>query len=56
MNVLVGMYIIRPRPQMGGRVCISGVDVGCFSTFSGDCEALKMREDQLEFTLFYVYM
>ena len=46
------MYLFRPRPQMGGRVCISGVDVGCFSTFSGDCEALKMREDQLEFTLF----
>ena len=44
---------------MGGRVCISGVDFGCFSTLFGDCEALEMREEQTDFTLFvciYAYI
>ena len=59
MNVLVDMYNISPRPFMGGRVCISGVDFGCFSTLFGDCEALDQREEQTDFTLFvciYAYI
>ena len=45
MNVLVDMYISVLAHSMGGRVCISGVDFGCFSTFCGDCEALVEREE-----------
>ena len=59
MNVLADMYISVLARSMGGRVCISGVDFGCFSTFNGDCEALKMREEQTDFTLFvciYAYI
>ncbi len=56
MNVLVDMYISVLARSMGGRVCISGVDFGCFSTFCGDCEALDQHEYLLDSTLFYVYM
>ena len=56
MNVLVDMFIFRPRPKRARWVSISGVDVGCFSTSYRDCEALIEREDQLEFTLFVVYI
>ena len=59
MNVLADMYIFVLARSMGGRVCISGVDFGCFSTLFGDCEALKMREEQTDFTLFvciYAYI
>ena len=52
MNVLADMYIFVLARSMGGRVCISGVDFGCFSTFNGDCEALIEREEQTDFTLF----
>jgi hypothetical protein len=48
MNVLVDMYIssvVLARIVWVGGLYISGVDFGCFSTFSGDCEALKMREE-----------
>ena len=55
MNVLVDMYISVLARSMGGMVCISGVDFGCFSTFCGDCEALDWREEQTDFTLFCVY-
>lgn len=41
MNVLVDMFIIPFHARIGwGKVGISGVDFGCFSTFNGDCEAL----------------
>ena len=59
MNVLVDMYISVLARSMGGRVCISGVDFGCFSTSYRDCEALKEREEQTNFTLFvciYAYI
>ncbi len=59
MNVLVDMYISVLAHSMGGRVCISGVDFGCFSTLFGDCEALDQREEQTDFTLFvciYAYI
>ena len=38
-----------------GWVNISGVDFGCFSTVYRDCEALKMREEQVNFTLLFLY-
>ncbi len=41
MNVLVGMQIPVLAPTQGGKVGISGVDFGCFSTLFGDCEALS---------------
>ena len=52
MNVLVDMYISVLARSMGGRVCISGVDFGCFSASYRDCEALEKREEQTNFTLF----
>lgn len=53
MNVLVDMFIIPFHARIGwGKVGISGVDFGCFSTFNGDCEALDEREEQVNFTLF----
>jgi len=55
MNVLVDMYISVLARSMGGRVCISGVDFGCFSASYRDCEALEKREEQTNFTLFCVY-
>ena len=59
MNVLVDMYIsVLARSWVGG-LSISGVDFGCFSTLFGDCEALEMREEQTDFTLFvciYAYI
>ena len=39
---------------MGGRVVHIERGFGCFSTLFGDCEALKMREDQFELRAFYV--
>jgi len=56
MNVLVDMYIVRPRPYYGWAGLHIGRGRQLFSTWYRDCEALKMREDQLEFTLFYVYI
>jgi len=33
------------------------MDFGCYSTLFGQCEGLKEREEQVNFTLFvYVYM
>ena len=55
MNVLVDMYISVLARSMGGRVCISGVDFGCFSASYRDCEALEKREEQTNFTLFCIY-
>lgn len=52
MNVHVGMLYM-PRLAMGEvGLAYSGVDFGCFSTSYRDCEALKMREEQTDFTLF----
>ena len=51
MNVLVDMYILSTLAYWAGGEYISGVDFGCFSTSYRDCEALKEREDQLNFTL-----
>jgi len=56
MNVLVDMYIFRPRPSKGEVGLHIGRGRRLFSTFSGDCEALIEREDQLDSALFYVYM
>lgn len=48
-------YVLSVRaPHRAGGLYISGVDFGCFSTKYRDCEALKMREEQTDFTLFRV--
>ncbi len=39
MNVLVDMFIFVLARSMGGRVCISGVDFGCFLLYSGIAKA-----------------
>ena len=52
MNVLVDMYILSTLAQWAGGLYISSVDFGCFSTKYRDCEALKEREEQTDFTLF----
>ena len=54
MSSWICIYSVLAR-QMGGRVYVSGVDVGCFSTSYRDCEALEEREDQLDSTLLCVF-
>ena len=52
----VPWYVSYSTPVLGGLGLHTGVDFCCFSTVHRDCEALKMREDQLSSTLFvYVY-
>ena len=43
-------------PHRAGGLYISGVDFGCFSTLFGDCEALVEREEQMNFTLSFMYI
>ena len=50
------VYSIPRSFLRAGGLYISSVDFGCFSTFNGDCEALKMREEQRNFTLFCMQM
>ena len=56
MNVLVDMFIFRPRPLYGWEGLHIGRGRRLFSTVCGDCEALEEREDQLDSTLFYIYV